>query len=121
MAWLIKEVERLQRLAASESCAKEKAWQRINDLEKKLHIPLALLDSAEKEVSEVDELLSQSQRVSNRYFDKSVRLQGYLRDAMNALEAMPVSDENFQWEKYQRWAEGLRKETVERIRRELSI
>ena len=75
----------LRRLAASESAAKEKAWQRINDLERKLNIPLALLDNSETELSEVDELLSQSQKVSSRYFAEIRQLKAE-RDRHQAYE-----------------------------------
>ncbi len=47
------------------------------------------------------------------------RLTAYLRDAVSALESMPGTAE--EWHKYTRWAEGLRQQTVDRIKRELNI
>lgn len=82
-AELCREVERLKHLAAAESKAKENAWQRINELEKKLNILMALFDSAKKELSEVDELLSQSQRVNSRYFDEIVSQAETLRSSLD--------------------------------------
>lgn len=81
-----------------------------------------LIDTARKDRETREHLsidVQNLKEIERTMLNQVARLRGYLRDAVNALESMPGTAE--EWHKYTRWAEGLRNQTVERIKRELSI